>query len=558
LKHSLFARLLIVALTLPLTLTAAAQGQSPQRAMGEAGEQELPYIRRSADELRRFPVPAGGEGVDLDGWADHTVFARRGPDGALELICLQGDTHELAARVLAPGAEFGQPARAVAGDPKRSSRFANVNATLRVDPDVPAGADGRGRVLLYTPDPIVPGSSRSHFDVTASPNLLMEPGISADLEFAEVDLTDEALRDMGWPNGSFAPVTNYADAQGSGFNDPALGAARRAAMDFVADRWARIIGGGQVVNIQATFQDLTCTVDQGATLAAAGPTFVFRDFPGGDQGVWYPGTTAEAIARQDLSGAENPGANSADLVIFFNSAIDNACLGAGSGYYYGLDGNTPAGQFSFVAVAMHEMGHGLGFTGFSNLATGKLFMNKPDIFTTLMFDNVLGETWDEMRRRERRASAVRDGEVAFAGKKTRRAARKLLAGSSVLTINRPAGLAGTHTVGTSSFSPALEEAGLRGNLALVDDGSATPTLACTALTNAGEIAGKIAVIDRGTCRFDEKSKFAQDAGAIAVIVINNVAGPPVQMGGDPAAGVTIPVVMVDMELGDAIKDELAG
>lgn len=514
-------------------------------------------MRRSAEELRRFLLPAGGQAVALDGWADHTVFARRGRDGALELVCLQGDTHELAARLLAPGAEFGHPARAIAADPTRSRRFANVNVTMRVDPDMPAGADRRGRVLLYTPDPVVPGSSGWHFDVRASPNLLMEPNIAADLEFGEVDLTNEALRDMGWPNGRFAPAIDYADAQGSGFTDPVLGAARRAAMEFVADRWARMIGSGQVVNIQATFRELTCTEGQGAVLAVAGPTFAFRDFPRGDPGVWYPGPTAEAIARQDLSGAEDPGANPADLVIFFNSAIDNACLGDGTGYYYGLDGNTSASQFSFVTVAMHEMAHGLGFTGFADLESGKLFKNKPDIFTTLMFDNVLRKTWDEMRRRERRAAAVRDGEVAFIGKKTRRAARKLLAGTSVLTINSPDGLVGTHTVGTSVFAPGLDESGLNGNLALVNDGSATPTLACASITNTGEIAGRIAVIDRGTCRFDAKSKFAQDAGAIGVIVINNVSGPVIQMGGDLAAGVTIPVVMVDMELGIAIKAELA-
>ena len=127
----------------------------------------------------------------------------------------------------------------------------------------------------------------------------------------------------------------------------------------------------------------------------------------------------------------------------------------------------------------------------------------------------------------------------------------------MLTINSPDGLVGTHTVGTSVFAPGLDESGLNGNLALVNDGSATPTLACASITNTGEIAGRIAVIDRGTCRFDAKSKFAQDAGAIGVIVINNVSGPVIQMGGDPAAGVTIPVVMVDMELGIAIKAELA-
>lgn len=512
-------------------------------------------MRRSADELRRFPVAGGGEAVELDGWADHTVFGRRGPEGDLELICLQGDTHELAAWVLGPGAQAARRARAVDAGPGRSSRFGKVNATMWVDPDTQAGADDRGRMLLYMPDPIQPGSSRSHFDVTASPNLLMEPSISRDLAFGGIDLTRAALRDMGYPKGVSDAVTNYADDPDTGFNDPALGESRRAAMDFVANRWARKLGSGQVVNVQATFEELSCTEDGGTVLAAAGPTFVFKDFPRGDPGVWYPGPMAEAIARDDLSGGA-PG-NPADLVIFFNSAIDEACLGDGTGYYYGLDGNTPDSEFSFVTVAMHEMAHGLGFLGLANLESGKLFQNDPDIFTTFMFDNDLGESWDEMRRKKRRKSAVNTGGVVFTGKKTRRGAKKLLEGTPMLSINSPDDLRGTHTVATSVFAPGLDEAGLSGNLALVDDGTATPTLGCAAPTNAGKIDGRIAVIDRGECRFDEKSKFAQDAGAIAVIVINNIPGPPVPMGGDPAVGVTIPVVMVDMETGDAIKEELA-
>jgi hypothetical protein len=383
----------------------------------------------------------------------------------------------------------------------------------------------------------------------------MEPNISSDLEFGSVDLTDDALRDMGWPSGKFVPAVDYPDAAGTGFHDATLGDERQAAMQYVVNRWSRLIGGGQTVNVRATFDEFACSPGQGAVLAAAGPIWVFQDFPGGDPGVWYPGPTAEAIARSDLSGDRAPNEDPADLVIFFNSAIDEACLGPGTGYYYGLDGETPAGQISFVTVAMHEMGHGLGFLGISNLSTGELFQGDPDIFVTKMFDNMAEKSWDEMTPRQRRRSAVRDGEVAFTGKRTRRGARKLLSGTPVLMINSPDSIEGTNAVSTAIFGPALRKRRLRGFLALVNDGSASPTLGCSALANADEVAGKIAVVDRGECPFTEKALSAQDAGAIAVIVINNVSGPPVTMGGDDA-GVTIPVVMVDMELGQDIKDEL--
>jgi hypothetical protein len=61
-----------------------------------------------------------------------------------------------------------------------------------------SGIDSRGRVKLYAPGSVRPGSSVSHFDVAAAgPNLLMEPAINGDLSQG-LDLTDELMRDIGW------------------------------------------------------------------------------------------------------------------------------------------------------------------------------------------------------------------------------------------------------------------------------------------------------------------------------------------------------------------------
>jgi hypothetical protein len=76
-----------------------------------------------------------------------------------------------------------------------------VSATLGTDPTRIAGADANGNPLLYTPSTLAPGSSVSHWDVTASPNLLMEPNISSDLTTTLVpplDLTVPLLKDIGW------------------------------------------------------------------------------------------------------------------------------------------------------------------------------------------------------------------------------------------------------------------------------------------------------------------------------------------------------------------------
>lgn len=55
---------------------------------------------------------------------------------------------------------------------------ADTVVRLRLDPDRLAGADAEGRMALYAPDPAASGSSITHWDPIASPNLLMEPSLN--------------------------------------------------------------------------------------------------------------------------------------------------------------------------------------------------------------------------------------------------------------------------------------------------------------------------------------------------------------------------------------------
>ncbi len=59
------------------------------------------------------------------------------------------------------------------------------------------GADAVNRVRLYAPANLQQGSSVSHFDTTAAPNLLMEPAINVGIPLT-LDLTRQQLRDIGW------------------------------------------------------------------------------------------------------------------------------------------------------------------------------------------------------------------------------------------------------------------------------------------------------------------------------------------------------------------------
>lgn len=99
-----------------------------------------------------------------------------------------------------------------------------VSATMRIDPALRAGGDGVGRVNVYAAIPFAPGSSVSHWDISATPNLLMEPALNSDLS-SGTDLTVAMFADIGWFQGVLdagAPSRPVA-ALGASFPNPSSG-----------------------------------------------------------------------------------------------------------------------------------------------------------------------------------------------------------------------------------------------------------------------------------------------------------------------------------------------
>jgi len=127
------------------------------------------------------------------------------------------------------------------------------------------------------------------------------------------------------------------------------------------------------------------------------------------------------------------------------------------------------------------------------------------------------------------------------------------ASSNVIT---PSSISGNYSVVQATFGSLYYD--LTEQVVLVNDGSASPTLACSPLTNGGSINGKIAILDRGNCEFGLKCLNAQNAGAVAVIVCNNVSTVPIAMPpGANGASVTIPCVMMSQSNCNIIKGQLA-
>jgi Subtilase family/PA domain len=98
-----------------------------------------------------------------------------------------------------------------------------------------------------------------------------------------------------------------------------------------------------------------------------------------------------------------------------------------------------------------------------------------------------------------------------------------------LDVSAPTSVAGVYPVGQTAEGPNIADYGTFSGEAV----PAEPATACDPLTNAADVDGKIAIVSRGTCAYNNKAETAAAAGAIAVLMIDNV---PVD---HPVDGMTI-------------------
>ena len=140
----------------------------------------------------------------------------------------------------------------------------------------------------------------------------------------------------GTPCSTF--VVNY-----NGFTPEA-----QAAFQYAVDIWANSIESTVPINVSATFTSLGSGV-----LGSASPATyltITSGAPGTEPNTFYPAALWEKIEGEDRS--EFGGTN--DI---------NANFSSDTNWYYGTDANPPSNQFDFVSVVLHELAHGLGFSG---------------------------------------------------------------------------------------------------------------------------------------------------------------------------------------------------
>jgi len=126
-----------------------------------------------------------------------------------------------------------------------------------------------------------------------------------------------------------------------------------------------------------------------------------------------------------------------------------------------------------------------------------------------------------------------------------------------IIVNSPAVVAGSYPYAESNFSiynKLINVGPVTGQVVYYNDNTGGLHEACVPPSNS--LTGKIALINRGTCNFVIKVKNAQNAGAIAVIMVNNVPGALVIMSGDDST-ITIPAVFISDVNGALFAAQLA-
>ena len=241
------------------------------------------------------------------------------------------------------------------------------------------------------------------------------------------------------------------DGAEEGFNDPTpllpvggnagttLGQQRLNVFQRAAEIWEALVDSTVTIRVSADFSPLSCN-SSSATLGSAGPVTFHRDFTGALQpSTWYGQALANSLHGSDLSASD-------DMAATFSSNLDDGCLSGVSGWYYGLDGETPPGTIELLPTVLHELAHGLGFLSLVSTSTGAKFIGFDDAYMRHLEDHTTGELFPTMTNGERVIAMTNTGDLHWVGP-------SVVAASGVLS-------AGAHPSGhVEMYAPASVQSG---------------------------------------------------------------------------------------------------
>jgi uncharacterized repeat protein (TIGR01451 family) len=150
----------------------------------------------------------------------------------------------------------------------------------------------------------------------------------------------------------------------------------KTAFNAAAAVWGNLLNSSVPITISACWSNLGSS----SILGYSGGGTLTKNFPEAPRAsTWYIAALANALHGSNLDPSNS------DMLITFNSNFL---------WYLGTDGATPTGQFDFMSVVLHEIGHGLNFAGSMDVASGLGSWGQgsgfPYIYDTFMRDAATG------------------------------------------------------------------------------------------------------------------------------------------------------------------------
>ncbi|MFT3790041.1 MAG: hypothetical protein QM741_02990 [Rudaea sp.] len=213
-------------------------------------------------------------------------------------------------------------------------------------------------------------SSSATATLTATPSTTVSTAaITLDFGNASTDASDPTQDCDVTPWSDTTAATSVGGNPGT-----TLGDQRKNALQYAVQQLAQQLQSPVPISVHACWAHLGGTATLATLAHASSTSLAYADtgFPMpwlSKRYTWYTSTQIARMGGTTPCGALGGSCDGVDgdaVEITFNADIGSSSVLGGSPFYYGYTADTSTNSSDFIAIAMHEITHGLGFLGLAN------------------------------------------------------------------------------------------------------------------------------------------------------------------------------------------------